>query len=260
VKIHLYTKIWNEEKMLPFFFRHYDPVVDRYIVYDDGSTDKTLELLAARDRVEIRPFKRTHATSLVLSAQDLNNSMWKESRGFADWVIITSPDEHLYHPAGLRWYLRAARWRKITAIPALAFQMVCDTFPAHDEYLVRTRRFGAALDLYNKLSIFDPNALSETHFGVGRHAAAPEGSVRFPKRDRLLLFHYKFLGIDYVANRYAQLNGRREKTDIENGYGYHYLVGRDQLEAEFVKLRLAAVDVTSRQARNLSREKWWRAA
>ena len=65
MKVHLYTKLWNEEGMLPFFFRHYDPVVDRCIAYDDGSTDDTLELLAAHDRVEIRPFERTHPTSFA---------------------------------------------------------------------------------------------------------------------------------------------------------------------------------------------------
>ena len=54
MKVHLYTKVWNEEEMLPFFFRRYDPLIDRYIIYDDGSTDNTLKLLAAHDRVEIR--------------------------------------------------------------------------------------------------------------------------------------------------------------------------------------------------------------
>ena len=29
--------------MLAFFFRHYDPWVDRYVIYDDGSTDGSLE-------------------------------------------------------------------------------------------------------------------------------------------------------------------------------------------------------------------------
>ena len=151
MKVHLYTKLWNEEEMLPFFFRHYDPLIDRYIIYDDGSTDNTLKLLAAHDRVEVRRFVRAHPTSFVRSAQALNDSMWKESRGQADWVIITSVDEHLHHPTGLKWYLRVARYRGITAIPALAFQMVADAFPSPDEYLVKTRRFGAPLDHYNKL-------------------------------------------------------------------------------------------------------------
>src|SRR5271154_1413826 len=199
--------------MLPFFFRHYDPLIDRYIIYDDGSTDNTLKLLAAHDRVEVRRFVRTHPTSFLLSAQAQNDSRWKESRGQADWVIIAAPDEHLYHPAGLKRYLRVARCGGgITAIPALAFQMVADAFPSTDEYLVKSRRFGAPFDFYNKLSVFDPNAVSETHYTVGRHRAAFEGNIRYPKRDRLILFHYKFLGMDYVLRRYSLLRDRLGAT------------------------------------------------
>jgi hypothetical protein len=260
VKVHLYTILWNEEEMLPFFFRHYDPVVDRYIIYDDGSTDNTLKLLTAHDRVEVRPFVRTHATSYVLSAQTLHGRMWKESRGHADWVIITTVDEHLYHPAGLTGYLREARRRRITAIPALAFQMVADTFPSPDECLAQTQRFGVPLDSYNKLNIFDPNELSEIHYMPGRHRAVLEGYVRYPKQDRLLLLHYKFLGMDYLLRRYALLRSGLGSTDKEFRFGYQYGLGRDALEAEFAELRRSAIDATSTRARNLIREKWWRAA
>ena len=258
MKVHLYAKLWNEEEMLPFFFRHYDPLIDRYIIYDDGSTDNTLKLLAEHDRVEVRPFARTHPTSLVLSAQELNNSMWKESRGQANWVIITSADEHLYHPVGLRRYLHVARCRGITAVPALAFQMVADEFPSPGEYLVKTRRSGAPLDHYNKLSVFDPDAVRETRYEVGRHSAALEGRIRYPKRDRLLLFHYKFLGMDYLLRRYALLSSGLGPTDKQNEWGYQYDLGHDVLEAEFAELRRTSLDVTGAQARKLVREKWWR--
>lgn len=243
---------------MPFFFRHYDRVVDRYIIYDDGSTDDTLKLLAAHDRVEVRSFVRSHSASLVLSSQALNDSMWKESRGLADWVIITSVDEHLYHPIGLKWYLRTAKWRGVTAIPALAFQMVADEFPLADEYLARTRRFGVPLDQYNKLNVFDPNAVSETRYAVGRHTAALEGRIRYPRKDTLLLLHYKFLGRDYLRRRYAQLNARRGSHDKENNWGYQYDLKDEALDAQFAELRGNAVDATGRRALKLARSKWWR--
>src|SRR3974390_3213607 len=102
MKVHLYTILWNEEEMLALFFRHYDRVVDHYVVYDNGSTDRTLEMLGKRRNVEVRRFVPSHPDSYVLSALALHDSMWKETRGRIDWVIVTAVDELLYHPIGLR--------------------------------------------------------------------------------------------------------------------------------------------------------------
>jgi hypothetical protein len=33
--VHLYATCWNEEKMLPYFFRHYDNLVSRYFIFFD---------------------------------------------------------------------------------------------------------------------------------------------------------------------------------------------------------------------------------
>src|SRR5690242_2946962 len=45
VRVHLYALCWNDAYMLPYFFRHYDSFVDRYIIFDDGSTDRSLDIL-----------------------------------------------------------------------------------------------------------------------------------------------------------------------------------------------------------------------
>ncbi len=78
-------------------------------------------MLAAHRRVEVRPFVRTSPESFELSCQSLYDSVWKESRGRADWVIVTDVDEHLYHPAGVARYLRAMKCCGVTAVPALGF-------------------------------------------------------------------------------------------------------------------------------------------
>ena len=45
VIIHLHATCWNEERMLPFFFRYYDRFVDRYFIHDNQSSDGSIEIL-----------------------------------------------------------------------------------------------------------------------------------------------------------------------------------------------------------------------
>jgi Glycosyl transferase family 2 len=180
MRVHLYTLSWNEMKMLGFFFRHYDPLIERYVFYDDGSTDGTLDVLRAHQRVEIRRFERHDADSFVLSSRHLNDHVWKESRGLADWVVISAVDEHLYH-RDLPRYLELARRAGITAIPGLGYEMVSADFPDPAEELTRTRTRGAAEPMWNKLNLFDPDAVDETNYEVGRHTANPTGRLPIRK-------------------------------------------------------------------------------
>ena len=111
--IHLYTVCWDEADMLGFFFRHYDPWVDRYVIYDDGSQDGSLDILRAHPKVELRRFERVDAESFVLSHTRMQEHSWKESRGRADWVVITAIDEHLWvRGRDMRSYLRELRGRR----------------------------------------------------------------------------------------------------------------------------------------------------
>jgi hypothetical protein len=212
MKIDLYAICWNEAHMLGFFFRHYETFVQRFVIYDNGSTDDTVALLRRKPNVEVRPFPNSDPASFVLSAKALQDQCWKESRGRVDWTIVTAIDEHLHHPH-LAEYLLSCKRRGITYIPALGYQMLTSDFPASDEHLATTRTKGAPFSMMSKLRIFDPDAIAETDFAIGGHGAAPTGKLRLPWRDELLLLHYKFLGVDYIRARSAALRTRMGEHD-----------------------------------------------
>ncbi len=258
--IDLYTICWNEEAMLGFFFRHYDALVDRYVVYDDGSTDATLGILQSHPKVEVRRFQRVVPDSYVASAQRHHNSVWKESRGRADWVIMTAIDEHLKHP-DLAAYLARCKADGVTLIPAIGYEMVTTSFPSADEMLAHTRTVGAPLAKMNKLSIFDPNAVDDTNFEPGRHIARPTGRIRYPEADEVLNLHYKFLGIDYLVERSRLLNTGLGALDRERRWGRQYEFSAAEHQQEFRKVREAARDTAapgSDPTNRGVRKKWWR--
>ena len=100
--------------------------------------------------------------------------------------------------------------------------MVSTAFPSADAELTEAVRFGARWSVMDKPAFFNPNEIEDSGFGIARHTCSPTGNVVRPEQDEILLLHYKFLGLEYVLKRHAELNARRRALDVEKKYGYHY--------------------------------------
>jgi len=261
MKIDLYARCWNERDMLPFFFLHYDKLVQRYIIYDDASTDDSQEILLRNPKVELRPMPLySDPESRISSALALQETCWKESRGSADWVIVTDIDEHLYHP-NMYDYLGQCRARGVTIIPGLGYQMLSERFPEHKTLLCQSLTRGACYPLYSKLNIFTPNEIDAVNYSPGRHGAAPTGHVVLPARDELLLLHYHYLGFERVRKRYAQFLTRQRKTDIATGFGGQYSWSSEQLRDAWNLVANRLVDISRPNLRPWDTHegpRWWR--
>jgi Glycosyl transferase family 2 len=227
--------------------RSYRRAVDQFFIYDDNSTDGSRTILANSPRVQVIPFS-TEGSSYVDAICRLCNHCWKRSRGTADWVVVCNVDEHLYHPDGLRRYLRASLDNGASVIPATGYEMIADRFPKSRSLLSETVRKGVRADgrlMSDKLCIFNPNRVEEIRYSAGRHDALPIGDVIWPTESRPLLLHYKYLGRAYVQRRYDELNRRRRSADVERNFGFQYAWTGASLKQEFERLQTAAVEVVS---------------
>jgi hypothetical protein len=249
VKIHLHAPCWNEELLLPFFLKHYLPVVDQFFIYDDGSTDASRDILRQRAQAHVVPFS-TEGSSYVEAIRQLCNQCWKVSRGVADWVVVCNVDEHLYHADGLRRYLRACLDDGISVVPSASYEMVTDRFPKNGSRLSKTVRSGVPTGvrsecgiMSDKLCIFNPNRVDEINYAVGRHEAQPTGDVVWPTQSRPLLLHYKYLGFAYLQKRYRELNHRRRSADVELRHGFQYEWDELELRRKFDRLHATAAKV-----------------
>jgi glycosyl transferase family 2 len=261
MKIDLYARCWNEADMLPFFFLHYDKLVQRYIIYDDASTDNSREILRLNPKVELRPTPPySDPESRLNSMLTLLQTCWRESRGIADWVIVTDVDEHLYHP-NMYHYLAQCRAQGVTIIPALGYQMLSEQFPEHNTLLCQWLTRGACDWVYSKLNIFSPNEIDAVNFSPGRHTAAPTGRVVLPARDELLLLHYHYLDFERVRKRYAQVLTRQRKTDLAMGWGFQYSWSSDRLRETWNLIASRLVDISQPDLRPWETHqgpRWWR--
>ncbi|HJR22846.1 MAG TPA: glycosyltransferase family 2 protein [Dongiaceae bacterium] len=239
--VHLYAVCWNEAHLLPYFFRNYEPWVQRFVIFDNGSTDDTQALLSAKPNVELRQFPWFYPDSFVRSQRKLQNTCARESCGVADWVVVTAIDEHLYHP-DMAGFLRRCARDGVTCVPALGYEMVTRDFPAPDAHLARDHRRGVPSQWLNKLRLFNPDQV-KPRIAIGGHGAKPAGHVVYPSQDELLLLHYKHLGVEYLVQRNALLDSGLRTGDRANRFGTHYVLERAKIEANVDALLRNAVDL-----------------
>ena len=229
--VHLFALCLNEARMIPYFLRHYDGLVDAFHISDNGSTDQSLALLRGDPRVRVEPFK-TEGDSFVDVAKRLQNSVWKASRGVADWVVVVEMDEHLFHP-DLAGYLDHCFHTGVTVIRSQGYNMFADRFPVGQGLLSDEATRGVPFAMFDKLAIFRPEQVEEVNYEAGRHGDRPVGHVVFEPQPQVKLLHYKHLGVDYVCERNAALVTGLKDGDRRNDWGVHYRAERRQVEDTF---------------------------
>jgi len=232
--VHAFALCWNDLKMLPFYLQHYSKIVDHFTIFDDGSTDGSIEYLRQFDNVTLERF-HNDGDSFVKNAQELNNECWKKSIGKADWVMIGNLDEHFFCRK-MKKYLEKCHIEGITVLPSKGYQMTSMHFPKPSKKLSNIVRMGVELPKWDKIAFFNPNEIKEICFSIGRHESSPIGNVIYPEKTEIKLLHYKYLDLDFVYQRHQSLNKRLKSLDIIHRWGYQY--SRDEQESKYIHYKI----------------------
>jgi len=199
MKIDVYSNMYNEEPILPYWLRHYETFADRIFVWDGGSTDKTLKILKKHPKVILLPRDKKRGHDDEYYVTHLYPQYRKYSRGFSDWVINADADEFIYHPH-LREVLEKAKKDGVQLIQCEGYSMVSDKFPVGDGQIYDKIRTGFANSMSSKWTIYSPDI--SVGFFIGRHGR-PWGYFRSKiSRDcGIKLLHYRFIGKEYLESR-----------------------------------------------------------
>ena len=249
LNIHLYSLCWNEEVMLPYTLRHYSQFCSRMVFFDNGSTDKSIEIINSFPNTEIIPFE-SDGTFRDDIHMTIKNHCWKSSCGEADFVIVCDCDELLYHE-DLIPYLERKKKDGYTVLSSIWCTMVSEEVPQSDGFITNHIQYGKAYyprygqDYpYQKTSIFSPDDIAEMNYTAGAHSCNPSGNVRLSVADvGLKNLHYKWLSPEYVMDRYQHLGNRLSEVNIKNGWGEHYGYSKEKLLRTFEQLKQEAVKV-----------------
>ena len=147
MRVWSFATIWNEEKMLPFYLKHYSQFCEKMVFFDNESDDRSHEIINSYPNTEIRTFKTKGTLDdfvhLALKARSI-----EEARGNCDYVIIGDCDEFVYHPNILN-FLKEHLNKTSVFFPA-GFQMASPYFPKSEGQIYESILTGVPDAWYTK--------------------------------------------------------------------------------------------------------------
>lgn len=237
--VHLYAVCRNEELLIPWLMDHYAGLVDRFCIYDNGSTDSTQAALARYPQAEVVPFD-TGGRFDDAANQRIKNTAWMASRGQADFVIVCDMDEFLYHPH-LAALLATMKRQRYTVLKPCGYQMVGERLPAFDgsRHLTDVVTAGVPdFHNYSKAVLFDPNRV-DINYGPGAHRAQPTGEVRWFESRHVKLLHCKYVDRAEVLRKTREYRDKFSAENLAKGQGRHYRKSDEEALAEFDRMLAA---------------------
>lgn len=239
MKIHAHILAHNEEKILPFTLDHYSSICEKIYIYDNMSDDSSDEIYKKYNKVVVFKWDSNNEINELNYLAIKNNTYKEMSRSDVDWVIVCDCDEFLYHH-NLIEKLKEYKNNGITVPLISGHQMVSKDFPIYDGKLItdKVKTGSYPYDYLCKNIIFDPQIDAE--FSVGAHFFKSNKTIHSSSAE-LKLLHYKFLGMDYVANIYKKRNERISEFNKQYDWGIHYsAVPKDEID-ELLKLNYQVI-------------------
>lgn len=235
ISIDVYCLCWDEAKIIPFVIQYWKRFARHVYVYDNGSDDGSLELLAQYpDWITVRHYE-TNGTINDLVYLQIKNNCWKGSD--ADWVCVCDMDECLY-AKDIFGEIEKIEEKGVNIVAPQWTDVWSMEFPKYDENELCHEVIGGVVPNYHgslhKCILFKPLNVKEINYAPGCHNCQPVGvdlKVSILKQD-IWIVHLKNLGIEYKKERFEMYKKRLSDTNKKCGFGSHYNMAFDDIQKE----------------------------
>ncbi len=189
------SRVLNEEDVIEPMVRHHAALVDHHVILDNGSVDRTLEILTALGAEGLN-LTVLQNNSVLFSEEQFNTSLYEFAvrERAADWVLFLDADEFV--DARRVGDLRALLGSVPPQYPSLGVQMI--NYDAPTEVSLReinvvrrfVRRVPAPIGVW-KVFVRAPEAGQTITINAGNHSIDLDGAfVDPPRQDAFLLAHF----------------------------------------------------------------------
>jgi hypothetical protein len=232
------SHIWNEAFLLPYFIRHYLPIVDRALVFDYGSVDGSVEII--RDMApdwEVRPSRNELFDAIACDAE-----VMAAEEEFSGWKFVANITEFLVHK-DLRYFLR-----NLSASAVWSYHISFVDLPEHvsdhitDEPLYFQKRYGnrGSGNLRGRMIHRERNG----QYGPGRHDS--QLAERSTPDESLFLCYFVLCPLKHLWHRRLATQTMVPKSDIDRGWGVHHVTSGLDLKAFYLESVMSSYDTWER--------------
>ena len=205
--------------VLPFAVDYWRRYADHVTVFDNGSTDGSIEFMQQHsDLITIEHWETNNQINDKMLL-DAKNNMWKRARGSADLVVVADMDEMLI-PVGNE--LQRMLDEGYTVCTPRWFAMMSDEVPTHEDGKLLHEIRPYAIQSPGKVIVFDPNKIDNVNYDPGAHQCRPEGFVQWFDGGIYCLHTDHNFSLDHKIERYRQMNARQSAINRQKGWGIHY--------------------------------------
>jgi glycosyltransferase involved in cell wall biosynthesis len=226
MKIDVFSICYNEEIILPYFLKHYKKFVRNITIYDNMSTDNSVDIMNEYG-VNVIPFdtgNRFEESVLM----NIRNTCWKGSD--ADWVIVCDADELIYHENIVDVLTNINANHIITE----GYEMMSENLPTTKGQIYEELKVGHFKEDYSKPCLFKPSEITDINFRPGNHTADPTGSNVISVSDSgIKLLHYKYLNREILIKKYEHYKIRQSDEMKRNGWGNYQQWDANVINSQF---------------------------
>lgn len=230
-KIILYTLAYNESDIVEYAVDYWEKLgVDKAIIYNNDSTDDTVEKLSKYDWIEIREFKSDGMMDDIHAV--IKNNCWKEQRGKDVWCVICDFDEWLYSP-DIDSVIDKMEENGCSVLGTKWYAICNDSTPPYEKGKLlhqQSNKFyqqdvNRNYPELGKFMLINPNKIDDMGWSVGNHICRPKGDFKLyvaDVKEAVAIHLNKGLSLQYFLDKRKKMSKRLSALSRSKGYCFEY--------------------------------------